>query len=84
MNGKKYILHPGLIQSINDREWHRINSAELAALYHVPLHECWIVTTETDAYAISSEEWHALPHLYPDPWGRYEMPPSPNERRPSA
>jgi len=45
---KKYIIYPGYIESINDKETHYIDAQKLMALYNVKENECHIIYDETD------------------------------------
>lgn len=40
---KRYVLHPGPVESISDGQYHFIDASQLASLYGVPLDECYIV-----------------------------------------
>jgi hypothetical protein len=65
---KKYVLHPGRVRSANDDDLHFITAPMLAALYHVPIAECWVQEAD-DGMAYPP---YAV-HLYPRYDGNYSL-----------
>ncbi len=63
---KKYILHPGKVQSRNDGDIHFICAEKLAELYKVDFRDC-IVFNEHKTYDSK------MIHLYPKYNGKYYL-----------
>lgn len=65
---KKYVLHPGEIQSKNDGEIHYISAMRLAMLYKVSMRDCYVQDL------IEEKLWpRDLIHLYPNYEGDYRI-----------
>lgn len=60
---RKYVLHPGIVQSRNDGQLHHIGTLQLARLYGVPMSECW--TYSKSPRRRLSAELDGLIHLFP-------------------
>lgn len=65
---KRYIIHPGKIQSKNDGEIHFIGFRRLVDLYHIDPSEC------IDASITHQSLWPKdARHLYPNCDGNYTL-----------
>ena len=65
----KYLVIPGYVSSINDRDIHRISARELMNLYGVKLEECIILYDERNKLSFRGQ--HNLFILGPLRSGRY-------------
>lgn len=69
---RTFVLHPGNLTSIHDRQVHGIGSKQLVHLYRL---ERWpyarIIVAPRQPGTIIPE---SAIHLYPDPTGRYRVP----------
>lgn len=78
MSTKKYVIHPGRVQSKTDGQRHYIGPMELMKLYGVSQDECEIYDPANwwpESYYRMAEERHAgLIHLYPAHDGDYSLP----------
>ena len=67
---KKYILCPGNILSVNDKDQHYISAIQLRKLYNVPMDECIIKNPRMSHTA----EYSNLIKLTPKYDGDYTIP----------
>lgn len=74
----KYIIHPGLIRSKNDGQWHYIKYGDLIGLYDVSPRDCRLAT---EVVLRSLRRCDNVIHLYPRYDGNYKIKEESNENR---
>lgn len=67
----KYVVHPGWVRSINDRERHFITFSTLCRLYGVLPQYCIDASDEHSIRGINLNDFQI--HLYPDEQGNYAL-----------
>lgn len=75
----RYLLCPGEVRSGFDGDWHHVGSAQLAALYGVPMAECVVLPSPTPgdrtrAALLSRADTGDLVSLRPRADGDYRLP----------
>ncbi len=78
MNSRRYVLHPGTVESRNDGQRHYVSAAQLADLYKVSLRDCIIYPTGDDTDSrFKRQAWRdpvGAVHLRPRYDGVYNLP----------
>lgn len=64
-----YVLHPRIIRSINDWEYHFINYSQLVALWGIPS-DRWVTYDYYSEHYLDTRKYIVLG---PDPTGRYDL-----------
>lgn len=71
---KKYVLHPGEVQSQSDGDIHYISYAQLINLYQLNPAECILSDPKGEwMHGLTSEFIAGLTHLYPRYDGNYTL-----------
>ncbi|WOH61939.1 hypothetical protein [Bradyrhizobium sp. BWC-3-1] len=74
----KYVVHPGVVVSKTDGQYHYIGAMELMRLYGIRPDECEIYEPEPwwpqSYYRMAQEQHDGLIHLYPRYDGDYTLP----------
>ena len=65
-----YVIHPGLVYSINDKEMHYINYSRLIELYCLNPRECINAERRENLAGLDKTQ---LKHIYPRRDGRYPI-----------
>ena len=64
----RIFLHPGMIISANDGQWHYVGAVELARLYHLRLGDCIVILGDIEhTYQYQDSDRH----YYPQYGGQY-------------
>jgi len=67
---KKFVLHPGVVGSIHDKDWHYVGVGALCNLYQISLKDC-LVVRENDPKGVLAGLGPEYIHLYPLAEGNY-------------
>jgi hypothetical protein len=63
----RYALHPGLVRSETDGDWHHIGFEKLRALYGLKREDCIL----WDSLGVWGYRWEDFVHLFPRSDGDY-------------
>jgi hypothetical protein len=69
----RYVVHPGMVMSRNDGDWHFISADKLMRLYKVDPRICGI-EDEARPETMVGHDWFDRIHLYPRRDGDYRLP----------